>query len=363
MNIHAEKTTEAKSNAAANNMALQQDTEQETFQLKDDRPATIAQRKVQQAISNGEQVKQLKEVKSLANNSPRVQELRAVQSLADDSFVNATQFKELNTEELIRKQADQTRVENNLKPGVVQRAWTAKNNGNLTEHPGEKEALEALVDGVSRIPTQIKTIMPKTGSTDNRIDMQGSVRRGGFLYANIQFQVGGDSVAGIICPFDLDINLVKAGLREALEADDVLEWEDEETEVPSSPHMDNLFEAAENANLDIDSFQEVFDEAITELKPDMIRIYTSDEQYVEEAGEDEEGEEEKQRDVTKAMEKISLNMCLAQFTAGHVAEEGHHDLYSEEKWKQKFKIFARDYIKQELVSELPLQDERNSHYV
>lgn len=361
MHTNSDKRSENKSNAVANGKPLQQGGESASFHLEDNRTEAIVQREIQDAANNSEQAKQLKEIKALANNSIQAKGLRALQNIAGDSGSTAG-FKEANKVAL-SEQKNKTTTESNLTTGVVQRAWIAKNNQNLTEHAGEKEALEALIDGVSRVPTQIKTIMPKTGSTDNRIDMQGSVRRGGALYANIQFQVGGDSVAGIICPFDLDIEKVKAGLRQALEADDVLEWEDEEEEIPSSPHMDSLFEAAEGAGMDLDGFQEVFDEAITELKPDMIRMYTSDDQYVEEEGEDVEGEAEKQRDITKAMDKISLNMCLAQFTPGYVADEGHHDLYNAVKWKQKFKLFARDYIKQELVSELPLLDESNSHYV
>jgi len=80
MNTHADKTTEAKSNAAANGVAVQQGAEHEgTLQLEDNRPETIAQRKIQDA----------------ANNSPQVKQLRAVQAMANDSTYTPTQLKQL----------------------------------------------------------------------------------------------------------------------------------------------------------------------------------------------------------------------------------------------------------------------------
>jgi len=88
MNTHADKTTETNSNAAANGVALQQGAEHEgTFQLEDNRPETIAQRKIQDAANNSPQADQLKAVKSLANNSPQVKQLKAVQAMANSNTV------------------------------------------------------------------------------------------------------------------------------------------------------------------------------------------------------------------------------------------------------------------------------------
>jgi hypothetical protein len=83
LNTHADKTTETKSNAVANGMAVQQNMQHETAQLKDNRPEAIAQRKIQEAVNNSTKAKQLKAIKTLVNNSAQVKQLRAVQTIAD----------------------------------------------------------------------------------------------------------------------------------------------------------------------------------------------------------------------------------------------------------------------------------------
>jgi hypothetical protein len=97
MNTHADKTTEANSNAAANGVAVQQGAAHErTFQSEDNRPETIAQRIIQEAANNSVQAKRLNAVQAMANNSPQIKQLRAVQALADENIYNTTQFKEIN---------------------------------------------------------------------------------------------------------------------------------------------------------------------------------------------------------------------------------------------------------------------------
>ena len=114
---------------------------------------------------------------------------------------------------------------------VVRRDWAGTGNSSLSE-TSEKNmrVLKDLVAEITRIPGSAGTIVPKEGSTDRRIDMQGEVPREDDTWANIQCQVGGDSIAGVICPFDLDLEKVKLGLIQALEAGDILEWEAEEVE-------------------------------------------------------------------------------------------------------------------------------------
>jgi len=97
MNTHADKTTDAKSNAAANGVAVQQGAEHEgTLQLEDNRPETIAQRQIQDAANNSPQVTQLKAIQAMANSSTQVKQLRAVQAMANDSTYNPNQFKAIN---------------------------------------------------------------------------------------------------------------------------------------------------------------------------------------------------------------------------------------------------------------------------
>ena len=114
---------------------------------------------------------------------------------------------------------------------IVQRDWVGTDNSSLSDTSAKNmRALKDLVAEITRIPGSAGTIVPREGSTDRRIDMQGEVPRGDDTWANIQCQVVGDSIAGVICPFDLDLEEVKRGLVQALEAGDILEWEAVEAE-------------------------------------------------------------------------------------------------------------------------------------
>ncbi len=114
---------------------------------------------------------------------------------------------------------------------IVQRDWVGTDNSSLSDTSANNiRALKDLVAEITRIPGSAGTIVPREGSTDRRIDMQGEVPRGDDTWANIQCQVGGNSVGGVICPFDLDLEEVKRGLVQALETGDILEWEAEEAE-------------------------------------------------------------------------------------------------------------------------------------
>jgi hypothetical protein len=90
-----------------------------------------------------------------------------------------------------------------------------------------RPTLKGLVPGISRVPTQIKTIVPKSGSTHHRIDTQVPVRRAGTVYADIECQIRDDSVAAVICPFDLALEPMRWPV-DALDRDAVLEWLPEE---------------------------------------------------------------------------------------------------------------------------------------
>lgn len=108
---------------------------------------------------------------------------------------------------------------------VVQRDWVGTENSSLSDTSARNiRILKDLIAEITRIPGSAGTIVPREGSTDRRIDMQGEVPRGDDTWANIQCQVGGNSVGGVICPFDLDLEEVKRGLVQALETGDILEW-------------------------------------------------------------------------------------------------------------------------------------------
>jgi hypothetical protein len=103
MNTHADKTTETQSNAVANGVAVQQSAEHEgTFKLEDNRPETIAQRKIQDAANNSPQVTKLKAIQAMANSSPQVKQLRAVQAMANGNAYNPNQLKAINEDETVQ---------------------------------------------------------------------------------------------------------------------------------------------------------------------------------------------------------------------------------------------------------------------
>lgn len=60
MNKHADKTSENKTQAAANNISKQSHRSESTIQFADNRPGTLAQRKMQEALNNSSRVQQNK---------------------------------------------------------------------------------------------------------------------------------------------------------------------------------------------------------------------------------------------------------------------------------------------------------------
>ncbi len=93
MNTHTDKTSDTSSNAVANAVTLKQGAEYEGIQLKDDRPETVAQRKIQEAANNSEQANQLKAIQALANGSMQVKQFRAVQAVVNDHTPNSNRHK------------------------------------------------------------------------------------------------------------------------------------------------------------------------------------------------------------------------------------------------------------------------------
>lgn len=220
---------------------------------------------------------------------------------------------------------------------VIQRDWVDTNNSNLGRASGsQKQALKDLVPGISRVPTQIKTIVPKSGSTNYRIDMQGSVRRSGTVYANVQCQIGDDSIAGVICPFDLALETIKSGLEDALDREAVLEWEPEEGEFVTSDHLDDLLSTAEQADFDLSGFQDIFDAQIEALAPELKGLYTQGGVY-------------SVKDVEEKLDEVSLQGCLSQYSPGLQPA----DVFNRSLWAQDFERFARSFIKENVDEALP----------
>lgn len=85
MNTHADKTQENKSQAIGNSLPKLQGDSESTFQLVDNRPESIAQRKLQEGINNSPRVQQLQASQEIANNTPQAKQAAQLQTIADNS--------------------------------------------------------------------------------------------------------------------------------------------------------------------------------------------------------------------------------------------------------------------------------------
>lgn len=87
MNNHAEKTQENKSQSVANIAPQKQSDDESTFHFIDNRPESIAQRKLQE----------------MANNSPQTMQLRALQEMANKRYRASTVQNDTATNTIQRK--------------------------------------------------------------------------------------------------------------------------------------------------------------------------------------------------------------------------------------------------------------------
>ena len=126
MNTHSDKTLENKSQTVANRLPKLQSKSESTFQFVDNRPEAIAQRKLQEAISNSPRVQQLKAYHEMANNSPQVSQLRAIQDRANNcpQFSKTAQLQAMadnhsaQQQQPIQKKENNTGLPDNLKTGM-----------------------------------------------------------------------------------------------------------------------------------------------------------------------------------------------------------------------------------------------------
>lgn len=88
MNTHASKASENKSQAALNVALQKKEGAEPTFQLVDNRPKAVAQRKLQEMANNSHKVKQLKAIQEMANNSHIVKEKNVAQRSGNSKSVH-----------------------------------------------------------------------------------------------------------------------------------------------------------------------------------------------------------------------------------------------------------------------------------
>ena len=100
MNTHADKSSENKSQALANSLPKLKSNNKSAFQFGNNRPETVAQRKLQEAFNTNARVKQLKAYQEMANNSSQVKQATQLQAMANNCSAphqNPIQKKENNT--------------------------------------------------------------------------------------------------------------------------------------------------------------------------------------------------------------------------------------------------------------------------
>jgi hypothetical protein len=110
MNTHADKTQENKSQSVSNGESQMQSGGESTFQFIDNRPESVAQRKLQEMADNSPQVSQLRAFQDMANNSPQAKQTAQLQVMADNNSAQQLQH--------IQKKENNTGLPDNLKTGM-----------------------------------------------------------------------------------------------------------------------------------------------------------------------------------------------------------------------------------------------------
>lgn len=110
MNTHVDKTQENKSQAVANSLPKLKSGSKSAFEFVDNRPETIAQRKLQEAINNSPRVQQLRAYQEMANNSAQVKQAAQLNAMTDNHSAQQ--------EGPIQRKENNTGLPNNLKSGI-----------------------------------------------------------------------------------------------------------------------------------------------------------------------------------------------------------------------------------------------------
>lgn len=139
MNTYADQKTEKKSPLTANNFSQKKEDDRSSFQFVDNRPQTVAQRKLQDLANNSPKVKQMKAYQEAANNGGAKQ-LRSFQSSIDKPVSEPVQGKF----EPLQKKANKTGLPDNLKAGVENLSGLSMHDVKVHYNSGKPAQLQAL---------------------------------------------------------------------------------------------------------------------------------------------------------------------------------------------------------------------------
>lgn len=110
MKTHAAHPHKNKSQSLSNFDSRMPSNDVSTFKFVDNRPAAIAQRKLQELIDNNPKTKQLKVVQELANNSPQARQVAPLHVMANN---NSSQI-----HKTLQRRQNKADLPGNLKPGI-----------------------------------------------------------------------------------------------------------------------------------------------------------------------------------------------------------------------------------------------------
>ena len=103
MNTHAEKTQEKNNQSNADTVAQKQETGEAILQAQDNRPQSVAQRKLQNMANNSAGVKQLQSFQEMADNSPQAKQAASFLSMVPRSAAAPVQRQEEGEELQMKK--------------------------------------------------------------------------------------------------------------------------------------------------------------------------------------------------------------------------------------------------------------------
>lgn len=106
MSSHAGKTQENKSQAVSALDSQMHSGGESTFQLVDNRPKAVAQRKLQELANNNPPVSQLRAIKEMVNNSPQAKQSAQLPQKISNHFAHSDKNIALNNFNIIQKVDD-----------------------------------------------------------------------------------------------------------------------------------------------------------------------------------------------------------------------------------------------------------------
>jgi hypothetical protein len=135
MNTYADKTQENKSRSVSAATPQLKNSSKSTFQFADNRPETVAQRKLQEMANNSPRAMQLKAIQDMADNSPQVNQAAQLQVMSNNHSAQQQQS--------IQKKENNTGLPDNLKTGMENLSGMSLDDVNVHRNSDKPAHLQA----------------------------------------------------------------------------------------------------------------------------------------------------------------------------------------------------------------------------